>query len=270
MATAKAAKEYHQLINDAVFFVPDVRDRITDLLSAHLTHQQLGRTCAHEIETGTLDFDTPPESATFNAALYQGRRFPVQACFYLAHRARLYILKALVDFWLARDRGDIEEKTVSFGAMLLDATTQDLSLAMVRGIKALSAAKSFRFFGIFWQVFLWSWGGFLLNDRLDEEYAMLAAETGVPVEEIPLALSAFDLLFPVPNGWFRTPKNDSRTVLMLMPAAMRGIGAHRRRVHANAETFSALGYKDSTGWRMTGDSNALHRLLTCEDKDLFT
>lgn len=266
--SAKVAKEYHQLINDAVFFVPDVRDRIGDLLGAHLSHQQLGRSFANELESGTVELATPPETQAFRTALYNGRLFPVQACLYLAHRARLYILKALIDYWLAVERGDIPKRTLKFGRILIDFTSKELSQAMVNAVDELSAAKSFRYFGVFWQVFLWSWGGFLLTDRIDEEYAALAEETGVSIDEIPLALTVFDKIFPVPNGWFRTPANDSRRVLMLMPAAMRGIGAHRRRMRADVKSYTALGYNDATAWRMTSDNDAAYRLLTCADKNL--
>ena len=63
-------------------------------------------------------------------------------------------------------------------------------------------------FPLFWQVFLWSWGGFLLTDCVDEQYEKLSQETGVPIAEIPLALQAFDKLFPTPGGWFRELAND--------------------------------------------------------------
>jgi hypothetical protein len=44
--TAKAAKEYQQFINDAVFFIADVRDLVTALLHAHFDHQELGLSAA--------------------------------------------------------------------------------------------------------------------------------------------------------------------------------------------------------------------------------
>jgi hypothetical protein len=266
--SAKAAKEYHLLINDAVFFVPDVRDRVGDLLSAHFDHQKLGRSAAYEIEKGTLDFDEPPKTRTFELAYYYGKHFPVQASLYLAHRARLYILKAVVDYWLARERGEIQKKTLKIGDALLDLTGGRLTAAMASGVETLSAARSFRLFPTFWQVFLWSWGGFLLKDRLAEEYDALSRETGVPVEELPLALSAFDHLFPTPGGWFREPDNDSRRVLVLMPAAMRGLGAYRRRLRGGVEHYHELGYADSTASRMACDHNAGARLLDCKDADL--
>jgi hypothetical protein len=120
--SAKAAKNYHQLINDAVFFIPDVRDRVGELLSAHLEHQELGASAAYEIETGKIEFAGPPQTATFKKAYFHGGYFPIQACLYLAHRARLYVLKAVVDYWLARERGEIKKTTLKLGQMLIDST----------------------------------------------------------------------------------------------------------------------------------------------------
>jgi hypothetical protein len=265
---AKAAKEYHQLINDAVFFISDVRERVGALLSAHFEHQHLGRSAAFEIETKKVEFSEPPDTRTFKNAYYRGEHFPIQACLYLSHRARLYILKAIVDYWFARERGDIKKTVVKFGDALVDLTSGRLSTAMAKGLDELSAAKSFRMFPVFWQVFLWSWGGFLLRDRLEEEYADLAKETGVDLADIPLALTAFDKLFPLTEGWFREPLDDSRRVLILMPAAMRGIGSFRRLARVSVEEYKKLGFKDQTAGRMASDHNTGARLLDCDEAQL--
>lgn len=266
--SAKSAKEYHQLINNAIFFLPDIQSRIGALLSAHFEHKELAATAAYEIETGKVVFRDPPRTKTFQIAYFQGKHFPVQSCLYLAHRARLYVLKAVIDFWTALKRGEIEKTIIKIGEHEIDLTASELTSAISSGMNYLCTAKSFQMFPIFWQVFLWSWGGFLLKDRLDEEYACLSKETGVPVDEIPIALSAFDNLFPIPGGWFREPANDSRKVLILMPAAMRGIGAFRRRLYKGLEHYKDLGYKDETTNRMTEDHNTGARLLDCPDDQL--
>ena len=187
---------------------------------------------------------------------------------YLAHRARLYILKAVVDYWLTMERGEIKKSALRLGQMFSDLTSGQLTRAMAAGVDELSSAKSFRMFPVFWQVFLWSWGGFLLKDRLEEEYGDLEKETGVPASEIPIALSAFDKLFPTPDGWFREPRNDSRKVLILMPAPMRGIGAFRRKERMAVEGYHDLGYKDETAKRLRWDHNTGARLLDCIEADL--
>lgn len=261
--SARAAKEYHQLINNAVFFIPDVRERVGELLSAHFTHQKLGKSAGYEYETGTAEFEDPPQTDTFKKAYFEGEPCLIQACLYLAHRARLYILKAVVDYWLAVERGDIRKRRLRLGEkVFVDLTAAPLSQAMVTALEELSKAKSFRMFPVFWQVFLWGWGGFLLKDHYEEECAELEKETGVPIDEIPLALRAFDKLFPTPQGWFRDPRNESRTVLVLMPAAMRGLGAFRRRAWKQAARYSDLAYSESTKRSLANEESALARLLT--------
>ena len=72
------------------------------------------------------------------------------------------------------------KKPLKFGQTLIDMTSQRLTAAMAAGVEELSSTKSFRMFPVFWQVFLWSWGGFLLKDHLDEEYADVENETESP------------------------------------------------------------------------------------------
>jgi hypothetical protein len=252
--SAKTAKNFHHLINDAVFFIPDVRLRIEKLVTAHFEHQRLARGAAYEIQTGVEELIEPPKTKAFTNALYYGDHFPVQACLYLEHRARLYILKALVDYWLALDKDEVRNKSSRF----VDA---HLTAAQATAVEELAQSKSFKMFPLFWQVFLWSWGGFLLTDRLEGEYKQLASETGVAVEDIPTALTAFDKIHPTPGGWFRQPSNDSRRVLMLMPAAMRGIGAFRRKTQATVENYCALGLAEETPNRLQWDHNTVARLL---------
>lgn len=265
---ARAAKDYHQLINDAVFFIPDVRGRVGELLSTHFTHQKLARSCAHEIETGKFELVDPPDSRAFTRALYNGEWYLVQACLYLAHRARLYIVKAVVDYALAIERGSTTLSGPTVFDDLIVISAGRLTKAMAGAVEELGATKSFRLFPLFWQVFLWSWGGFILMDRQEEEYKQLSLETGVPVEDIPVALGLFDRLFPTPGGWFREPNNDSRSVLMLMPTAMRGLGAHRRLRMLGLAEFSELGYKDATAGRMASDNNVGAKLLNCSEAEL--
>jgi hypothetical protein len=268
--SAKAAKNYYHLINDAAFFAPDAHSRISALLAAHLEHQGLGATAACEIETGTIIFKAPPQTNTFRRAYIYGSHFPVQTCLYLAHRARLYILKAIVDYWMAKAPREVPEISKQRRAqVLLEQTVDGLTPAMISAIDTLSKLKSFPLLPVFWQTFLWSWGGFLLKDSLQEEYADLAKETGVPIAEIPAALGAFDMLFPTTSGWFREMPNDSRKVLILMPAAMRGIGSYRRLLRTGKDEYSELGYKDATTNRLADDHNVGVRILECPTAELI-
>ena len=268
--SAKAAKRYLRLVNDAVFFIPDVRDRIEKLLETHFAHQKLGRSAALELETKKANLNNPPSTVTFVRALFDGKHFPVQACLYIEHRSRIYIMKALVDYWLAKRRGELPDRAmkVLLGGKVIFEQEPGISNAMKNALVKLGAAKSFRLFPVLWQVFLWSWGGFLLKDRLDDEYAQLASETGVPADEIPLALTAFDEIFPINGGWLRDTNDNGRRVLILMPAAMRGIGAHRRRIQDGAKDFKELKLNEEVKTELARDNGAAATLLDGSDQDL--
>jgi len=267
--SGKAAKKYLRLVNDAVFFIPDVRDRIEILLKAHFDHQMLGKSAAYEIESKKVEYVNPPDTKTFRKAWFDGAHFPVQACMYVEHRARLYIMKALVDYWLARQRGRLAERkknVVLLGGKAVGGQQVGITNAMEAALAKLSVAKSFRLFPVLWQALLWNWGGFLRRDHLDEEYALLAGETGVPVNDIPLALTAFDEIFPIYRGWFRDV--DERRVLILMPAVLRGIGAHRRRIMRGVEHFKDLDCGEVARASLVAENNALANLLDCLDQEL--
>ena len=152
-----------------------------------------------------VEFGNPPDSKTFRRAYIDGKHFPVQACQYVEHRARLYIMKALVDYWLAKQRGEIADRMkniLKIGGKVVAQRQIGISNAMEKALPKLSVAK-FQTVSRVLADLLWSWGGFLLTDNLAEEYAQPAKETGVPTDEIPIALSAFDEIFPIAHGWFR-------------------------------------------------------------------
>jgi hypothetical protein len=77
----------------------------------------------------------------------------------------------------------------------------------------------------FWQVFLWGWGGFLIEDFYEQKRAELSSQTGVPEAAVEDALNAFALFF---GNTFQLRSFDRRRILPLMPAAMRGVGAVQR------------------------------------------
>jgi hypothetical protein len=221
-------------------------------------------------QSGIAEFESPPQTDTFHRAYFYGEHFPVQACLYLAHRARLYILKAVVDYWLARERGEIRGISLRLGDSTIDLPPDGLTLAMTSAIDELSSAASFRLFPVFWQVFLWSWGGFLLTDDLSNEYERLSQETGVPMDEISLALSAFDKVFPTDGGWFRQPTGDGRRLVMLMPAVMRGLGAFRRMTTRGLEDYKTFDCNEATRYRLESDHSAGARILDCDTAQLVT
>lgn len=263
---AKKAKEFFKLINDATFFEPDVRTRVDMLFNAHMGHRLLAASAAAETARLGVNFDTPASTPVFTEALYNGAHFPVQACLLLGHRGRLAVLKAAVDYVIARQAGQLPEKTINVLGLQVDLGLSELYAGFRQAVDQIEKCPSFRRYPVFWQTFLWAWGGFIMEDMKQQEYAMLSQHTGVPTDEIDSALRVFDLLFPTSGGWFTVPAGSSRRLLKLMPAAMRGIGADYR-LHLNkAANFDVFG-AGSPNWRHLGsDNNAAARLLDGDEE----
>lgn len=150
---------------------------------------------------------------------------------WVEQRTRLALFKNLVDYELMRrEKGDgFEHITFTFLGMEIKLV-DTLPASFQNALEALREEPYFHRYPVLWQWFLWVGGGFLLLDRLDEEYAWLGAKSGIPAAEVPKALAAYEQLFPTANGWFKNLEPNSRLkVLALMPVPYCGIGAFYRK-----------------------------------------
>lgn len=268
--SALAAKRFHRIVNDALFFEPDPRKRFARLLRAHFDHPKLAKSAAAELAGKGCDFDDPADTPQFEKALYRGHHLPVQACFYLQHRARLYVLKAAVDYWLAdrRDKLGPEKCVLPVGETEFEVGDSSLTASFQDAFQTYSQYEWFPMLPTFWQSFLWTWGGFILTDRTEIEHEALSAETGVPFDDIPVALGAFDSFFPTEGGWLTTPSGTTRQLVKMMPAPLRGIGAFRRQVLYKAEDYRDLGFWDHTSKDLTREHNAAINAMECSESAL--
>lgn len=265
-AGARTAIDYHKLINDEVFFEREPRTRLYKMYSAFSNHPKLSLAVANELVGG--NFNAVPSDAAhnlFKQAMLDGDHPLLQACFYVEHRARVAIIKAAIDNLAA---GEPPPKTWRLktpdGPM--DIVIDPLPSSFHRAFDTLKREPFFPRYALFWQAFLWGWGGFYLESRKYVEFAALSAETGIPVEHIPNALRSYDLLFPLDSGsWMLGSTTYTDCVIMKMfPAPLRGLGAHRRRAFYTIDEFSQLGYSDYTvadltRWLMRG-----YKLLATE------
>jgi hypothetical protein len=110
--------------------------------------------------------------------LFDGAHDEVQAALYLEHRARLAILKAAVD---AVENGHFAPPEP--GKLNISLKEITLPGSFQGGLDKLRKHKHFRLYPLFWQVFLWAFGGIILRDKAATEYGWLADQTGVPVED---------------------------------------------------------------------------------------
>lgn len=245
--TVPVAKEYHRLINDALFFESDPRARFEALYDRHWKHQKLALNAAWEKHDGNPRFEGPPNGCPkFGEALYKGMHLPIQACMYLQTRGRLYVLKAAV------------ESVVSEVGL-----SDDLPLPFQKLRDKYGGRSWLARLPVLWQGFLWAWGGFLLSERLDEEYANLAEQSGIPESHVAEALKAFEILFEREGGWW-APREEGVRQLKLVPPAIRGIGAIHRKIRYGAEDFKRLGCRDHVADGLERDIESSIRLLTDE------
>jgi hypothetical protein len=218
---AARAIDYYNLINDKVFFTAPGWKSADRLYSAFFDNSELAVEASEEIDPAN------PASAR-NAALQKGTHPLLQAIYAIQHPSRIAVLKSVVDIIVGTQT--LAELNRKLGFLTLPNTFKS-------AIATLSGHKYAYLYPHFWQTFLWGWGGFILNDKRDAEYASLSAETGVPVANIPEALSAMDILFPTANTWFRNLQ-DTATAVILFPAVFRGIGSYRRLQATGTDSYN--------------------------------
>lgn len=242
----KALDDYVNLVNNKVFLTANVVQRAVDLSRAFKDNARISAKLAHEMNGE--DFDD--EHTTIPKDLFQQtykdcRLSDLAISTYVENRARLAALKAATDYLLLKRDGvdhnesytvKLEEFEVESGGNLLDLVPASYRV----GLETIADDLYLHRYPVFWQWFLWCFGGFLLLDRLDQEYELLAQKTGIPKDHIPDALKVFDTLFPSEGkGWFRDYYGIKLVQLASVP--FMGIGANLRRLyHAGDKTFDGL------------------------------
>jgi hypothetical protein len=252
---ARAAKTYHRQINNGTFFAQAPEESLGMLYQEYGEHPRLTLGYAHELDGDTFDpQSTATNSASYQAMLREGAHPELQACTYFEHRARLSILKAAVDYALAHPDG-APELAVSDGEdwLFQGVTYHALPATFHSGMAWLREQSSFRRYATFWQQLLWGWGGFYLDDRKEQEFEWMSRYSGIPIDEIPTALEAFDRFFPIPNGWFVKAGATDVCLVKMVPWIFQGIGAHHRRVQYGLNDQTDLSSLNPSSWYTISD-----------------
>jgi hypothetical protein len=252
----KEALDSYALVNDILFFEKSPIERVGKLYSAFQKQPKLALSATAELAVGKYDSELIEAQPHFRAAV-KGKFPLVQACFYLEHRARLSILKSAVDLIALDEVNSLARPAVGEGPDLL----RSLPVTFRDGMEWLRRQKSFRLYPSFLQVFVWAWGGFILESRRDEEYCELSKQTGIPTEEIPAALATFDKLFPSQMEWISSVRDTQIRILKLVPAAFRGLGAFQRLKRNGLQRYGELGCSDMTAPILTEWHRAAAHLL---------
>lgn len=233
----REAMVYLGLVNDGLFFISSLWSRINALYEAYQQHPRLTLSAAWEMAGNPYDPADPKNCRHIGEALYRCEHKLLQGCMYVEHRARLAILRTAVDYLHALGEGASAPGAADLDQWALAA----LPDTFTQGLQWLKTCNNYWLYPYLWQTFLWAWGGFLLTDREKEELSLLSEHTGVPVDEMPTALDAFDKFFPSPGGWFADVRNTNLRIVKMVPCYFQGLGAYLRLKRYSVEDYSTLG-----------------------------
>jgi len=244
----KALEEYYFKVNSGVFFIENIVQKVDKLYSTFQEFPRISAKCGNELIGNTFDneYDTLPKQI-YEDTYYKCSYNDVQISTFIEHRARLSILKNAVDYKLYKMVGN-ENKTKDLSSLKIAGLDFEISLldllpsSFKEGLDILSKHRYFHKYPIFWQWFMWIFGGFILKDYEKKEYEVLSQRTGIPIDEIPNALKAYQILFPRDDGWFIDLSPNSNIKMMKMfPVPFMGVGAnYRRLIYTNSGKFEDL------------------------------
>lgn len=232
MKCYSALCNYYQEINGGIFFIENIVERVDKLYSTFINEfPHITAKTAHELVGDDFDQeygDIPPQ--IYNDTFFHCNYNDIQISMFTEHRARLAILKSAVDYILYKMAGvstrtqDITRRTLGFEYSLMET----LPVSFRAGLEELSSHQYFHKYPLFWQWFLWVFGGFILKDYQEQEYLVLSEKTGIPIEEIDNAFNSYQILFPVNDGWFLEYPNSMVRHMKIFPVPFMGIGANYR------------------------------------------
>ncbi len=244
----KSLEEYYFEVNSGIFFTEDSIQKLYKLYSTFQKFPRISAKCGYELLGKSFDddYDNLPLKI-YDDTYYKCSYNDIQISTFIEHRARLAILKNAIDYKLYKEAA-VENKTknkpfseisgLNFETFLLDL----LPSSFKDGLDTISKQKYFHKYPVFWQWFMWIFGGFILKDYEEQEYQILSQKTEIPIDEISNVLESYQILFPRDDGWFMDLSPTSNIKLMKMfPVPFMGIGAnYRRLIHTKSKKFEDL------------------------------
>jgi len=229
-------KDYYD-ISSGIFFTENIVERGEKLYEVYQRNPRISAKCANEMSGGSFDDPADNLPKKIYQETYYGCKYnDIQISTFVEHRARLSLLKSAVDYILyerAGITGKVKRHIKFIGGKELEIPSLTfLPSSFISGLKKISKHKYFHRYPIFWQWFLWFFGGFILLDFEQEEYKLMSEKTGIPVEEIPNALSVYDIMFPLNSSWFMDLNPNTNIKLLRMHSVpFMGVGANVRRLY---------------------------------------
>lgn len=232
MKCYRELEKYYFNLNSGIFFEKNIIKKIIELyknykdypnISARTGNELLGNSFDDEIDILHRDF--------YEDTFYECKYNDIQISTFIEHRARLAILKNAIDYKLYKSAGDNSRTNEALDILGLDSEVSLLDLlpdTFKSGLDTISQNQYYNKYPIFWQWFMWLFGGFILKDYEEREYELLSKKTGIPPSEIPNALESYNLLFPQDDGWFIEPPCTNIKIMKMFPVPFRGIGGYYR------------------------------------------
>lgn len=228
----RALADYYYETNSGIFFTDNIIEKVAKLYSVFMNFPHITAKTGHEL----IGEDFEDEYEKLPDEIYQAylkcEDTDINICTFLEHKARLAILKNAVDYKLYKDAGvpgktdDVTKSMLGFEFNLIES----LPSSFKQGLDTISKHKYFHRYPVFWQWFMWIFGGFILKDYEEKEYEILSQKTGIPRDEIPNAFTSYQVLFPLDDGWFTDlyPHSEIK-IIKMFPMPFRGVGANYRR-----------------------------------------
>lgn len=223
----QCASDFLYMVCEHSFFQNNAYERIKEVFEAFINFKNLTARMDTELltkiypdsEKATLSSDS------FSKLFYEctSKKNPLHIALYAELMCRMTMLQLSVE----ESFRDKEMKGIMsvIERLGLPSNIKD-------GITTLqSYHKYYYLYPHFWQVFIYVFGGFILEEKKENEYEMLSELTGIPLDEIPNALMAFDVLFPIDgSSWLLKNTYSNITILRFMPLQLSGVGANFRRI----------------------------------------
>lgn len=233
----KALTDYYFEVNSGIFFTENIVQKVDRLYSTFRKFPRISATCGNELIGNTFDdewLDTetlPPQ--IYEDTYYKCNYNDIQISTFIEHRARLAILKNVVDYKLYKEAGFKNKSNDILKISGLDFEISLLDLlppSFKEGLDTISKHRYFHKYPVFWQWFMWIFGGFILKDYEEKEYEILSQKTGIPRDEIPTALESYQILFPRDDGWFMDLPTSNMKLMKMFPVPFMGVGTNYRRL----------------------------------------
>lgn len=228
--TPEKVYQYFRKLIDESFFIKDPLQRLRFLTDLAMDNRNIACILDNELKgKGVLTADQCTQFDNLfeieNPSVMQCR--PVDVALYVQLLNRLFVLKGITEYKLTPKP---EPKTWA-EKLLANLSYNAQNNNIIQAIEAMRSHPHFYLYPYFFQIFFFAYGGFFMMDRKDEEYQTLSDMTGVPVDEIDLALSMWDTLYPKASSWMTTINHGGLYYMQFVPVPLRGIGVNYRRHH---------------------------------------